>query len=62
MMSHMSVLGACWVQAYFEERPMFGRKYLILEHAQQLSRKQHAEKEEKVACKRKIHVKGGRQA
>jgi hypothetical protein len=30
-MSHMSVLGACWVQAYFEERPIFGRKDLILE-------------------------------
>jgi hypothetical protein len=23
--SHMSVLGACWAQAYFEEIPIFGR-------------------------------------
>jgi hypothetical protein len=23
-MSHMSVLGACWAQAYFEEIPIFG--------------------------------------
>jgi hypothetical protein len=32
------------------------RKYLILEHVQQVARKQHAEKEGKAACKRKIHV------
>jgi hypothetical protein len=24
-MSHMSVLGACWVQAYFEKEVYFGR-------------------------------------
>jgi hypothetical protein len=30
-MSHMSVLGAYWAHAYFEERPNFGRKGLILE-------------------------------
>jgi hypothetical protein len=45
--SHMLVLGACWVEAYFEERPIFGRRDLILEHAQQLARKKHAEKRRK---------------
>jgi len=46
-MSHMLVLGGCWMQAYFEERPIFGRKDQFWEHVQQLARKQHAEKEEK---------------
>jgi hypothetical protein len=35
------------VQAYFEERPFFVRKDLILEHAQQLARKEHAKKKRK---------------
>jgi hypothetical protein len=35
----------CWAQAYFEERPNFGRRDLILGNTQQLVRKQHAEKE-----------------
>jgi hypothetical protein len=34
----------CWAQAYFED--------LILEHAQQLERKKHAEKEGKETCKK----------
>jgi hypothetical protein len=38
----MSLLGAYWVQAYFEERPIFGKEDLILEHMQQLERKKHA--------------------
>jgi hypothetical protein len=45
----MTYLLSCWAQTYFE-------KDLILEHAQQLARKQHAEKEGKAACKRKSHV------
>jgi hypothetical protein len=70
----MSVLGVCWVQAYFEKeiyfwrRPIFGegsilrkdltigKKDLMLERKQQVARKQHAEKEGKVACKRKNNV------
>jgi hypothetical protein len=50
------------VQAYFLEkdhfwkRPVFGKKYLILEHVQQVARKKHAEKEGKSACMRKSNV------
>jgi hypothetical protein len=44
------------VQAYFEKRHVFGKEDLILEHAQQVARNQHAKKERKAACKRKSHV------
>jgi hypothetical protein len=36
-----------WRKIYFRERPIFGKKYLILEHAQHVARKQHAEKRRK---------------
>jgi hypothetical protein len=43
-------------KALFEERPIFGKEDLILEHAQQVERKKHAEKEGKATCKRKSNV------
>jgi hypothetical protein len=54
--SHMLVLGTYWAQAYFEERPIVGKEYLILEHVQQVTRKKDAEKEGKATCKRKRNV------
>jgi hypothetical protein len=36
-----------WKKTYFEKRPIFGKEDLILEHAQQVKRKQHAEKRRK---------------
>jgi hypothetical protein len=37
-MSHMSVLGACWAQAYFEKKPIFGKEDIILEHVQRVEK------------------------
>jgi hypothetical protein len=46
-MSHISALGACFTQTYFDERPIFGKEDLILEYVQQVTRKKHAKKKEK---------------
>jgi hypothetical protein len=48
-MSHMLVVGAYWAHSYFEERPNFGRKGLILEK-NIWQEKQHVQG--KSACKR----------
>jgi ribosomal protein S9 len=45
-----------WRKYLFWERPNFGKEDLILEHAQQMERKQHAKKEGKTTCKRKSNV------
>jgi hypothetical protein len=47
---------------YFEERPIFGKEDLILEHKQQVARKQHAEKEGKQHARGKATWQGGRKA
>jgi hypothetical protein len=53
-MSHMSVLGACWVQAYFEEIPNFGKVNPILEK-NNWQEKQHVRG--KSACKGGKHAR-----
>jgi len=48
------VPGHCWSWVYFEERPIFVKEDIILEHTQQLERKKHA--------RGKPTWQGGRQA
>jgi hypothetical protein len=45
-----------WRKDLFWERHNFGNEDLILERAQQMARKKHAEKEGKVTCKRKTSM------
>jgi hypothetical protein len=45
-----------WRRIYLKERPNFGREDLMLEHKKKVARKQHAEKEGRTTCKRKINV------
>jgi len=45
-----------WIRIRFEERYIFGKEDLILGHAQELARNQHAGKEGKTTCRRKRNV------
>jgi hypothetical protein len=53
-MSHMSVLGACWAQAHFGEKDIFGKKSMKWEK-DSWQEKQHVQG--KAACKGGKHAR-----
>jgi hypothetical protein len=55
-MSHMSVLGVCWVQDYFDERPNFGARAIAGKKEACRKMRKRSMQEEKPRVRRKTSL------